>query len=91
MLNLISLDNINIQDIQQVIEPECQETLINIDYFDKSIKIFTTRATIMKRMLRKGYRPSKVETIQDRICSMTFEFDSKDIGNFLRTSIFKYD
>lgn len=29
--------------------------------------------------------------MQDRICSITFEFDSKDIGNFLRTSIFKND
>ena len=33
---MISLENINIQDIQQVIEPECQETFINIDYFNKS-------------------------------------------------------
>lgn len=45
----------------------------------------------MKRMLRKGYKPSKIETMQNEICSMTFEFDSKDIGNFLRTSIFRYD
>lgn len=88
---MISLENINIQDIQQVIESECQETFINIDYFNKKLKIYTTRATVMKRMLRKGYKPSKVETMQDEICSMTFEFDSKDIGNFLRTSIFKYN
>lgn len=88
---MISLENINIQDIQQVVEPECQETFINIDYFDRKIRIYTTRATVMKRMLRKGYKPSKAETMQDEICSMTFEFDSKDIGNFLRTSIFKYD
>ena len=58
---------------------------------NKKLKIYTTRATVMKRMLRKGYKPSKVDTMQDEICSMTFEFDSKDIGNFLRTSIFKYD
>lgn len=85
------LENINIQDIQQVIEAECQETFINIDYFNKKLKIYTNRATVMKRLLRKGYKPSKVETMQDKICSMTFEFNSKDIGNFLRTSIFKYD
>ena len=88
---MISLENINIQVIQLVIEPECQETFIIIDYFDRKIKIYTTRATVLKRMLRKGYKPSRVETMQDEICSMTFEFDSKDIGNFLRTSIFKYD
>ncbi|CAM2076348.1 MAG: hypothetical protein NSGCLCUN01_00531 [uncultured Clostridium sp.] len=88
---MISSENINSQDIQQVIEPECQETFINIDYFNKKLKIYTTRATVMKRMLRKGYKPSKVETMQGEICSMTFEFDSKDIGNFLRTSIFKYN
>lgn len=88
---MISLENINSQDIQQVIEPECQETFINIDYFNKKLKIYTTRATVMKRMLRKGYKPSKVETMQGEICSMIFEFDSKDIGNFLRTSIFKYN
>lgn len=88
---MILLENINIQDIQQVVEPECQETFINIDYFDRKIRIYTTRATVMKRMLRKGYKPSKVETMQDEIYSMSFEFDSKNIGNFLRTSIFKYD
>ncbi len=88
---MISLENINIQDIQQVIEPECQETFINIDYFDRKIRIYTTRATVMKRMLRKDYTPSKVEEVEGKICSMTFEFDSKNIGNFLRTSIFKYD
>ncbi|MEN8078220.1 hypothetical protein ABFP60_14735 [Clostridioides difficile] len=85
------LENINIQDIQQVIEAECQETFINIDYFNKKLKIYTNRATVMKRLLRKGYKPSKVETMHDKICSMIFEFNSKDIGNFLRTSIFKYD
>ena len=88
---MISLENINAKNIQQVVEPESQETFINIDYFDRKIRIYTTKATIMKRMLRKGYKPSKIETIQEEICSMTFDFDSKDIGNFLRTSIFKYD
>ncbi|WP_294363543.1 hypothetical protein [uncultured Clostridium sp.] len=88
---MISVNDIDIKNIKQVIEPECQETFININYFDKTVKIFTTRATVMKRLLRKGYKPSKVETMQGEICSMTFEFDSKDIGNFLRQSIFKYD
>ena len=88
---MISLENINIQDIQQVIEPESQETHINIDYFDKKVKIYTTRATVMRRMLKIGYKPSKIETIQGEVCSMAFEFEAKDIGKFLRTSIFKFN
>ena len=85
------MENINVEEIKQVIEPECQETHINIDYSVKKLRIYTTKATVMKRMLKKGYKPSKIEKLQGEICSMSFEFDSKDIGNFLRVSIFKYD
>ena len=82
---------ISLKDIQQVTERESQETHINIDYFEKKIRIYTNRATVMKRMLKVGYKPSRIERIQGKICSMSFEFESKEIGKFLRTTIFKFD
>lgn len=76
---------------KQVIEQESQETNINIDYFDKKIRIYTNKATVMNRLIRLGYIPVKVDKLKDEVCSMNFEFNTKDIGKFLRTSIFKYD
>lgn len=79
------------EDITQVIGIESQETSINIIYIDKKISVYTTRATVMKRMLKKGYKPIKTETMQGDICSMTFEFKTKEVSKILRGDIFKFD
>lgn len=78
-------------DYKQVIEQESQETHINIDYSEKKIYIDTNKAAVMNRMTRLGYKPVKFEKINGEICGMVFELDTKDIGKFLRTGIFKYN
>lgn len=78
-------------DYKQVIEPESQETNINIDYYDKKLRICTNKATVMNRLTRLGYIPTMVERLHGEVCSMTFQFETKDKGKFLRTTIFKFD
>lgn len=76
---------------RQVIEQESQDTNINIDYYDRNIRIYTSKANVMNRLTRLWYIPSQIDKFNGKVSSMSFEFDTKDIGKFLRTSIFKYD
>ncbi|MHC1719113.1 MAG: hypothetical protein AB9844_00180 [Clostridiaceae bacterium] len=74
---------------KQVIELESQETNINIDYYDKKVRMYTTKATVMNRLDRAGYRPSNVETIGGNPCSLEYEFDFHEFPKFISKGIFK--
>ena len=88
---MVSINDIDIEKINQVVEPESQETHVSIDYFERKINVYTNKATVIKRMLKKGYRPIRLETMQGKICSMQFEFSTKDVSKILRADIFKFD
>ena len=45
------MDNITI--VKQVMDSESTETNINIDYQDKIIRIYSSKATVINRILRK--------------------------------------
>ena len=79
------------EELKQVCDYESTETMINIDYCAKTLKIYTTKATVMNRMARMGYEYSKQEMDAGQVFSRTYEFGTKDIGKFLRTGIFKFD
>lgn len=81
---MVSINNIDVENINQVVEPESQETHVSIDYFERKINVYTTKATVMKRMLKKGYRPIRLETMQ-------FEFSTKDVSKILRADIFRFN
>lgn len=76
---------------KQVIEQESQETNINIDYFDKKVRINTSKATVMNRMKRYGFKPNGIETINGEICSATYEFNFDNFPRFISSSRFKCD
>lgn len=76
---------------KQVIEQESQEANINIDYFEKKIVIYTNKATVMKRIERIGYLPTRVGKMNHEICSATYEFSFSDFPRLISTSIFKCD
>lgn len=78
------------EDLRQVAPLDEQETHISIDYKLKTLFIFTSRATVMKRLLRKGYKPVKTTLFEGEVESMEFEFSTGFIGKFLRTGIFGY-
>lgn len=77
--------------LKQISLLEETETHIVIDYQDKKLRLYTNRATVMNRLERAGYKHIKQETVDGQIWSRSYEFDTTEIGNFLRTSIFKFD
>ena len=78
-------------NIKQFSTPEETETHILIDYHDRKLKLYTTKATVMNRLERAGYKFTKQEIVDGQIWSRSHVFDTSEIGNFLRTSIFKFD
>ncbi|MPM32454.1 hypothetical protein SDC9_79016 [bioreactor metagenome] len=77
--------------LKQVALLEETETHILIDYEARKIRIYTNKATVMNRLERAGCTFKKQEIINGQVYSRSYEFDTKNIGKFLRTSIFKYD
>jgi hypothetical protein len=77
--------------VKQVIEQESQETSINIDYYARTMSIYTTKATVINRLTSLGYEPKDTHRMDGEICDAYYEFPTKDIGKFLRTGIFKFD
>ncbi|MFA6941916.1 MAG: hypothetical protein WCQ54_13215 [Clostridiaceae bacterium] len=78
-------------DYKQVIEQESQETNINIDYFEKKVRIYTNKATVMNRMEKAGYKPVEVESMDNKPCSCTYEFSFIEFPRLISTSMFKCD
>ena len=76
-------------DFRQVIEPESQETNINLDYYEQKVRVYTSKATVMNRLDRAGYKPSKIETIGGEPCSLQYEFDFNDFPRFINKGLFK--
>lgn len=79
------------QGIKQIAEIEDTETHVVIDYEKRQLIIYTNRATVMNRLQRAGYEHVSEDKVDGEIYSRTYVFPTKDIGNFMRTGIFKYD
>ena len=77
--------------VKQIIDQESQETTINIDYYARTLCIYTTKATVMNRLSSLGYEPLETHRMDGEVCDAYYEFPSKEIGKFLRTGIFKFD
>lgn len=77
--------------LKQIALLEDTETDIVIDYVEKKLRIYTNRATVMNRLERLGYEHIKEDKVEGQVYSRSYVFDTSDIGNFLRTSIFKFD
>ena len=91
------LRGVPVDEIRQVASQEEQEVTINILYGEyggevPEIWIYTNSATVMKRILRKGYIPTDVEYLQSRPdmpFSMEFKLPISELGQFVRTGIFQ--
>ena len=77
--------------IKQLAPQEETETIIRIDYQERKLVIYTNKATIMNRLEKIGYSHKRQETADGEVYSREYEFSSKEIGKFLRTSVFKFD
>lgn len=78
-------------NLKQAALIEDTETHICIDYEMKKIKIYSNRATVMNRLERLGYNYIEQNTVEGNVYSRSYEFDTKEIGDFLRTGIFKFN
>lgn len=66
--------------------PEEQETVINIDYYESKVNIYTSKKSIYERVLRKIGKPTKVYYLNKTICgaNWTIPFsDKKSITSIL--------
>lgn len=77
--------------VKQMVEQDSQETTINIDYYQRILSIYTSRATVINRMTSLGYEPKEVHHMDGEVCDAYYEFPTSDIGKFLRTGLFKFD
>ena len=68
----------------EIIPRDEQETVINIDYFKKTINVYTSRKQTAERLLKKVGEPTKTDENNGYISGVTYErnlFD-KDVAKF---------
>lgn len=68
----------------EIVPRDEQETIINIDYCEKIIKVYTTRKSVADRLLKKVGKPTKIYESDNRVYAVVYEknlFD-KDVAKF---------
>lgn len=70
--------------IWEIVPRDEQETIINIDYYDKKISVYTSRKQVGERLRKKLGEPTYAYSNDGRIFGVTYErnlFD-KDVSKF---------
>jgi len=49
-----------------------QETIINVDYYEKKMTFYTSRKSVAQRLKRKVGEPTSVDKINGRISGVTY-------------------
>jgi hypothetical protein len=68
----------------EIIPRDEQETLIDVDYYEKTISVYTTRKQTAERLLKKIGEPTKTDYHNNLISGVTYVrnlFD-KDVAKF---------
>lgn len=55
-----------------------QETVINVDYFNKTITVYTSRKSVAERLKRKVGEPTNIGKIEGKISDVTYEMPLHD-------------
>lgn len=58
--------------------PEEQETQINIDYFEKSLNIYSSRKSVIQRLYIKLGEPTKTDYINNSITGASWKIKFED-------------
>lgn len=61
-----------------------QETIINVDYCEKTLTVYTSRKSVAERLIRKIGQPTIIDKTNGLVTGITYErslFD-KDIAKF---------
>lgn len=66
----------------EVIPRDEQETLINVDYYEKTVSVYTCRKSTADRLLKKLGEPSKVDMHNGFVSGVTYikSFFDKDLA-----------
>lgn len=75
--------------IEQIAGKEAQESTIVFDYEMQKIYVYSNKASVMRRMVKKGFKPTHVEYQAEKIYSLEFTIPMKDASKVLLTTIFK--
>ena len=69
----------------EVIPRDEQETIVQIDYYEKKIDVYTTRKSVAKRLEKKVGKPDEVQINNNCIWSVSYRRDlsDKNIKSFL--------
>lgn len=66
-----------------------QETVINVNYFEKKISFYTCRKSVADRLLKKIGQPSHVDMHEGKICGVTYirNLFDKDLAKFFSKTL----
>lgn len=62
-----------------------QETIVNIDYEERTLNFYTTRKSVANKLLKRVGKPDKIETNEGKIVAVSYirKLSDKDIRSFL--------
>ena len=68
----------------EIVPREEQETMILVDYFERTINVYTTRKTVAERLQRKVGQPTKQLISNGKIYGVEYKRDlfNKDVAKF---------
>lgn len=58
--------------------PEEQETIINIDYFERVLHIYSSRKSVIQRLYNKLGEPTKTDYINNALTSASWKIKFED-------------
>ena len=66
----------------EIIPRDEQETLINVDYYEKTVSVYTCRKSTADRLLKKLGEPSKIDMHNGFVSGVTYikSFFDKDLA-----------
>lgn len=72
----------------EIIDRDEQETVINIDYYEKTLSLYTSRKSVAQRLKKKVGEPTKVDMTNGKISGVTYvrNLHDDDIKQFLSIS-----
>ena len=73
----------------EIVPRDEQETVINIDYFEKTLTFYTTRKSVAERIKKKVGEPTSIDKTNGKISGVTYvrNLHDEDIKKFLSISL----
>lgn len=68
---------------------EERETQISIDYYTKTVVVYSNNSTVMNRMVRKGYTPTREFKEGSDVVACEWTFPMAELKHFATASLFR--